>query len=173
MKVKSAIEFALGLCILFAIGCEKTLNEIVSKSDNVALPAAAVDGGPDKKSNTGTVFIGEADGRFGTDRHVLNTAVITDGTLTINVSYGGGCETHQFTLVASESFLESSPVQLRISLVHNANDDLCRAWLTENYHFDLTPIKTLYQESYRQEAGTIILSLKDAPNQELVYEFTM
>ena len=63
--------------------------------------------------------------------------------------------------------------QIRISLAHNANDDLCRAWLTEDYHFDLTPIKTLYQESYQQEAGTIILSLKDTPNQELVYEFTM
>lgn len=31
----------------------------------------------------------------------------------------------------------------------------------------------MYQEAYRQEAGTIILQLKNAPDGELVYEFTM
>ena len=91
----------------------------------------------------------------------------------INVSYSGGCEKHEMTLVASESFLESFPVQLPVSLAHNANGDACEAWLTEDYNFDLTPIKTMYQDAYRQEAGTIILRLKDAPNTDLVYEFTM
>lgn len=173
MKLKSAIGFALGLSILFAIGCERTLNEVLTKSDDGTLPAVGVDGEPDKDLPSGSVFIGDAGGRFGTDRYVLNIATITGDTLKINVSYGGGCESHQFTLVASESFLESFPVQLRVSLAHNANDDLCRAWLREDYHFNLTPIKTLYQEGYRQKAGTIILRLKDAPNTELVYEFTM
>ena len=172
MKLKSAIGFALSLIVLFAIGCEKTLNEIVTKSDNVTRPAIGADSEPDKKPASESVFIGDAGGRFGTDRYVLNTATVTGDTLTINVSYGGGCSTHQFTLVASESFLESFPVQLRISVAHNANDDLCRAWLTEDYHFDLTPIKTRYQNAYRQKAGTIILRLKDAP-EELVYEFAM
>ena len=43
----------------------------------------------------------------------------------------------------------------------------------KNYRFDLTPIKTMYQVAYRQEAGTIIFRLKDAPEGELIYEFTM
>lgn len=68
--------------------------------------------------------------------------------------------------------MESFPVQLRISLAHNANNDLCRAWLTEDYHFDLTPIKAMFQEGYRQKTGTIVLRLKNAP-EELVYEFAM
>ena len=62
---------------------------------------------------------------------------------------------------------------LHITLAHNANGDLCRAWLTEDYHFDLTPIKTMYQKAYRQAAGTIILRLKDAPDGKLIYEFSM
>ena len=171
MKRKNAFGFVC-LILLFAIGCERTLNEIVTKSDNVVGPTVSIDGEPDKKPSSESVFIGDADGRFGTDRYVLNAATITDDTLTVNVSYGGGCETHQFTLIASESFMESFPVQLHIDLAHNANNDLCRAWLTEDYHFDLTPIKTLYQESYRQEAGTIVLRLKDAPEAP-IYEFAM
>ena len=77
------------------------------------------------------------------------------------------------TLVVSESFLESFPVQLHVSLAHNANGDTCEAWLTEDHNIDLTPIKTMYQKAYRQEMGTIILRLKDTPNSELVYKFTM
>ena len=171
VKLKNTIGFTLGILILFTVGCERTLNEIITKPDDATLPT--VNGESDKTPELENVFIGDAGRQFGTDRYVLNAATITDDTLTINVSYGGGCKTHQFTLIASEAFLESFPVQLPISIAHNANGDLCRAWLTEDYHFDLTPIKTLYQEGYRQEAGIIVFRLKDAPTGELVYEFTM
>ena len=122
---------------------------------------------------TGAVFIGDAGDRFGTDEYALNSATITDDTLNISVSYSGGCEDHQFTLVVSDTFLESHPVQLQASIAHNANGDPCEAYPTDNYRFDLTPIKTMYQNAYRQEAGTIVLRLKDAPEGELIYEFTM
>ena len=167
--LKNVIGFIFVILIFFTLGCETELNEIVAKSN--AVPA--IDDETGKRPGLGNVVIGGNAKKFGTDRYVLNAATITDDTLTINVSYGGGCKTHQFILVTSEAFLESFPVQLRITLAHNANGDLCRAWLTEDYHFDLTPIKTLYQEGYQQEAGTIILGLKDAPNRKLIYEFAM
>lgn len=167
--LKYAIGFALSLLTLFAIGCERQLSEIIAKSDDTTV----VDSGKDRKIGSEGVVIGGNANKFGTDRYVLNAATITSDTLTINVSYSGGCATHQFTLVASDSFLESFPVQLRITLAHNANNDLCRAWLTGDYHFDLTSIKTLYQQGYQQETGTIILRLKDAPDKELIYEFVM
>jgi hypothetical protein len=166
---KNVIGFALSLLILFAIGCERELNEIIAKSDDVTV----VDGETGGKPGSGSVVIGGNAKKFGTDRYVLNAVTITDDTLTINVSHSGGCATHRFTLIASDAFLESFPVQLRITLAHNANGDLCRAWLTEDYHFDLTPIKIMYQKAYRQEAGIIILGLKDAPDGELIYEFAM
>ena len=128
---------------------------------------------PDEIFYTGTVFIGDAGDRFGTDEYALNSATITDDTLNISVSYSGGCKYHQFTLVASDTFLESHPVQLQASIAHNANGDTCEAYPTENYRFDLTSIKTMYQNAYRQEAGIIVLRLKDAPEGELIYEFTM
>lgn len=106
--------------------------------------------------------------------------VIENDTLILTVSYGGGCETHDFTLVTDGSFMESDPVQLVVTLTHDANDDPCQAYLTNRYAFDLGFIKTLYQEAYRTDEGSIILHLWHLPHPrhlgepgvlELVYNF--
>ncbi len=89
--------------------------------------------------------------------------VIENDTLTLTVSYSGGCEIHDFTLVTGGSFMESDPVQLVVTLTHDANDDTCQAYPTDRYVFDLTPIKTLYQEAYRTDEGSIILHLRHLP----------
>ena len=76
------------------------------------------------------------------------------------MSYSGGCEDHDFILVAADAFMESHPVQLAVAVAHDAHGDRCRAYLTETYGFDLTPVKTLYQEAYQEDAGTIVLRLQ-------------
>lgn len=171
MKIKSVIIYALGVSIFF-MGCQQLNDQMKTELDD-PVSISVDDVNPDEIFYTGTVFIGDAGNKFGTDAYALNSTTITDDTLNISVSYSGGCEDHQFTLVVSDTFLESFPVQLHASIAHNANGDTCEAYPTENYRFDLTPIKTMYQEAYRQEAGTIVLRLKDAPDGELVYEFTM
>ena len=45
--------------------------------------------------------------------------------------------------------------------------------MTETYDFDLTSTKTRCQDSYRQEADTIVLRLDNAPGVDLVYEFAL
>ena len=162
MKLANAITLALSLIIFFAVGCQQVQNHITDKPDDTDVSVSPDDVAPDA-INMGRVVIADAVEEWGVDEYVLNSATITDDTLVLNVSYGGGCEDHQFTLVASGVFLESFPVQLSVSLAHNANSDPCEAWLTEDYHFDLSAIKSLYQAAYQQEAGTIILLLKDAP----------
>ncbi len=106
--------------------------------------------------------------------------VIENDTLSLTVSYGGGCEAHDFTLVTDGSFMESDPVQLAVTLTHNANDDPCEAYLTDRYVFDLAPIKTRYQEAYGTDEGSVILHLWHLPHPrhsgtpgslELVYDF--
>ncbi|MCE2413883.1 hypothetical protein J4G07_07765 [Candidatus Poribacteria bacterium] len=164
--LKNFIGFGLSLLILFAIGCQQDLKKNVTS-------LSSVDGVGVEEPYMGDLIIGDVDDKFANDSFAFNDATITGDMLTINVSYSGGCKNHQFTLVASDSFLESFPVQLRAYIIHNANRDTCEARPTEDYRFDLTPIKTLYQEAYRQKAGTIILRLKDAPERELIYEFAM
>ncbi len=119
----------------------------------------------------GAVVFGFTADAWGTDEYVINAATLQADTLTINVSYTGGCETHAFTLAAEPRFLESFPVQLRVLLAHNANSDTCEAWITEDYHFDLTPLKEAYQKGYQTDEGTIVLRLKDAPPSDLTYAF--
>ena len=171
MKLKFVIAYVLTLSI-FVIGCQQLNNQMKTGADNT-VSISVDDVSPDEMVYAGAVFIGDAGDQFGTDEYALNSATITDDTLNISVSYSGGCEEHEFTLVVSEAFLESFPVQLHVSLAHNANNDTCEAYPMENYRFDLTPIKTMYQNAYRQEAGTIVLRLKDAPDGDIIYEFTM
>lgn len=184
MLTRIVVSICIGSVILFAIGCEQVLDQIkrdVSDDTDVPIPDGEVpdsiskdDVVPSDDINTGAVVITDADENWGNDEYALNDVTITGDTLKLNVSYSGGCRTHEFTLVTSGSFLESSPVQLVISIAHNANDDPCEAYPTEDYHFDLSPIKTLYQEAYQQESGTIVLLLEDAPpNTQLVYQFAM
>lgn len=85
--------------------------------------------------------------------------VIENDTLTLTVSYSGGCETHDFTLVTDGSFMGSDPVHLVVTLTHDDNDDTCEAYPTDHYSFDLTSIKTLYQEAYGTDESSIILRL--------------
>ena len=165
MKLTHFIVYALGsffICVC-VIGCERDGGELVSISSNAA-PVAV--------ENWGTVVVGNPD-KWGTDAYALNATTITGDTLTLNVSYSGGCEHHDFTLVAAAEFMESDPVQLHVTLAHDANNDACEAYPTEDYHFDLGAIKTLYQEAYRQKAGTIVLRLSGAPDRQIVYEWTM
>ena len=120
----------------------------------------------------GTVVVGGTAAKWGDDDYALNAATITGDTLTVEVSYGGGCEDHTFTLVLGEAFMESFPVQLQAVLAHEANNDPCQAWLTNSYAFDLDLAKSRYEEAYGPGEGSIVLQLDGAPGGELIYEFT-
>ena len=121
----------------------------------------------------GVVWVGVSQMQVlsGGDPYDIDAATIDGDMLLVTVSYGGGCKKHEFTLDIDGGFLESNPVQARVRLLHDANGDLCAAYITEERQFDLTPFKTLYQQGYRQQEGVIIIRLEGAPEGGLVYEF--
>ena len=175
------IEFALSLTIIFLIGCQQVPNQVAGKSDDNGISSVTPDDVDPDAIQMGTVVIADAAEAWGVDEYVLNSAVIIDDRLELSISYSGGCAKHEFTLVCSSTFEDSSPAQLKVSLTHNANNDPCEAFPTDEYHFDLNPIKVLYQTAYQQEAGVVILLLQAAPKvndvpadriaHRLVYEF--
>lgn len=120
---------------------------------------------------TGMVVISDEAENWGVDDYVVNAGRIVDDTLQLSLSYGGGCRDHVFTLVASSTFEDTSPLQLRAVLAHNADNDPCQAYFTFQYSFDLNPIKVLYQTTYGQESGVVVLHLEGVENDRLVYEF--
>lgn len=99
-------------------------------------------------------------------------ATINGDTLRIEVSYSGGCVTHDFKFLVGRSFMESYPVRTFTFLSHEDNDDECDNLITEELTFDLTPLKTTYQEAYQTETGTVIMLLRNNdPATELHYTF--
>lgn len=178
MLIKNLSPFVLCFLLLFAIGCDQTQKPILDATgDDGTVSVSPDEIPPDETELWGNVVINDtgpdAIGQWGTDNYQLDSATITVDTLTLTLSYGGGCETHQFTLVASNVFMESEPVQLAVSLSHNANNDSCERWVMETYHFDLTPIKIMYQKVYQEDAGSVVLRLEEAPEDfpALVYDF--
>ncbi len=124
--------------------------------------------GPDVPENN-VVLAGNGD--WGDDPYVANSASVDGHGLTVEVSYAGGCRRHIFTLVISETFLESDPVQLPAELVHEANGDACEAWLTNTRVFDLDLVRTRYRQFYGPGPGTVVLRVEGLPGESLVYEF--
>ena len=167
MQIKNATAFAWSLVVLYAIGCG-------DKQEDNFISFSPADVAPDETKSSGPVVVADPDattaGAWGTDGFELSGAAITGDTLAVTVSYAGGCKEHLFTLVSSSEFLESNPVQVVVVLAHHANGDTCEAWITQDYLFNLTPLKVRYQEAYQQDSGVIVLLLKDAP-EDLVYEF--
>ena len=144
-------------CLLILVGCA-TDPDI----DNKIISISSEDTLPDDTYLWGEVtFADPTRNAWGTDGYVVNSLPsITGDVLTLNVSYSGGCEPHEFTLVTSGVFLESNPVQLQAVLAHNANGDSCERWVTETYHFNVSALKAQYQKAYRTETGTIVLGIK-------------
>lgn len=92
------------------------------------------------------------------DTYELQSMVVAGDTLTVTVSYGGGCQTHDIVLCWPDgSFLESNPVQASLELWHDNHDDPCDAYLTEDHALDLTPLKQAWQSAYHADHGTILL----------------
>ena len=182
MHVRRLCQCLLCSVVLSSLGCGQGSGDDGMEEPDTIAADMVIDGGHwMDKALRGEVVINETGlpvAYWGRDRYVIETRggdapVIAGDTLAITVSYSGGCEDHEFTLVASDAFAESYPVQLEVSLAHEANGDRCRAYLTETYGFDLTPIKTLYRKAYLEDAGTIVLLLRDAPEDvpDLIYTF--
>ncbi|WP_417916182.1 hypothetical protein [Candidatus Electronema sp. JC] len=77
---------------------------------------------------------------IGDDFITIESAGLKGDKLIIDVRYGGGCAPHTFQLDWDGMFLKSKPMQVVLRLSHNANDDPCKAILSERLQFDLSAI---------------------------------
>ena len=85
---------------------------------------------------------------------------VMDGILTVTLSRDGGCENHDFTLVAAPRFREGQPVELPFAIVHDGNDDRCERYLTDQVTFDLAKIQELYKTTYPAGDGLVFLAFR-------------
>jgi hypothetical protein len=122
--------------------------------------------GPDGDGNITTTLVAQLDtADWRTDPFTLLEAAIDGDTLSLQVGYGGGCRFHQFGLVISNDFMESHPVQTRALLAHDADGDLCEAYILTWLIADLAPLKLEWQTAYQADTGAVVLHL-DVPVNE-------
>jgi len=103
------------------------------------------------------------------DPIVFNEIKLDRNIILMNVSYGGGCEEHEFALIAT-SFMESYPVQVNVLLSHEDNDDPCDMWITEIMTFNLLPLKKSWQQEYNKKSGIIVMNIQGW-EESIYYEF--
>jgi hypothetical protein len=94
---------------------------------------------------------------------ILSTKVSGD-TLTVTVQYGGGCEPHDFQMHQNMRWMKSMPPQLNLYLEHESNNDMCRAMITQDLHFDLSTCRY-------SSAGTVILILNGDKSHKIEYRY--
>ena len=71
---------------------------------------------------------------FPMDEFGVNEIEVTEDELLINVTYGGGCENHDFIMIMhNQSPVDVGSQQNKIlSLSHDANNDVCYALILEH-----------------------------------------
>lgn len=70
------------------------------------------------------------------DPYELKDISYEDGIIKITVSYGGGCKPHYFTVTWNEAVKSSYPPIIDLIITHNANGDMCEAYITETLEID-------------------------------------
>lgn len=77
------------------------------------------------------------------DSYQIQKAIIEDDQLWLTLTYGGGCEEHQFQMLFDNAYSEGeTDKSIQLTLYHNGNDDRCRSIVTQNLRFDLKSLQT-------------------------------
>lgn len=108
--------------------------------------------------SSGLVIItGQPPASIQLDPFQLNTVEIVGDTISLNLSYSGGCNEHDYTLFMSPAaFLESLPVQTNLFLRHNGHDDACDAVINTDVSFNLRSVAELHRQFYGRNDEIII-----------------
>lgn len=145
------LQIFLIFIILISSGC---LNSAITGSDNQE------EGKPVQlKTETTNVF---------TDDASIIKADLKKDLLLLTVRYGGGCKEHEFELYWDGLFMESNPLQVKLELSHNSNEDMCRALLTDELYFNLSIIKS---RLVGLGQNIIVINIYEPGTSEIKYTF--
>ena len=74
---------------------------------------------------------------------IIKSIHLFEKEIEINVSYTGGCKTHEFQLVADKNLKMKQGEYIDMKLRHNDNGDRCKRIVNEKLIFDLSPLLQL------------------------------
>ncbi len=98
----------------------------------------------------------------------IHEAFVDGNCLQIKLSYSGGCEEHTIDLAYMHPWVASSSNVPTFEIRHDANGDMCEAFFTREFRFDLTPLvmdgKTEFVLTAKLTNGEIYNELFDLNN---------
>jgi len=71
----------------------------------------------------------------------LHEAYMDGDCLYFKLSYSGGCQEHTVDLARMHPWTPGNEAIASFEIRHNGNDDLCEAWYTREFRYDLSPLK--------------------------------
>jgi hypothetical protein len=80
---------------------------------------------------------------------------IHENNMSLVVSYGGGCGTHEFQLAGLSGVVKTFPPKRDVQLLHNGNNDLCKMLITDTITFNIENLS-----NDKKPGSEIILNLK-------------
>ncbi len=88
------------------------------------------------------------------DSVTIEQATLTGDLLQLDISYAGGCQKHEFSLIGSAAISKSLPPRRAIKLIHHNVGDKCKKRIHEKLYFNVEAF------AYTKEKGsTIFLDL--------------
>lgn len=77
---------------------------------------------------------------YRSDPFDLHSVTITGNIVAVTVSYSGGCMKHSFEIIWNEAFTDTSPSRTDFVIIHNANGDMCEAYIADTLTFEVTDL---------------------------------
>ena len=71
----------------------------------------------------------------------IHEAFVDEDCLQIKISYSGGCKEHTVDLARMHPWIPGSSTVPVFEIRHNAKGDMCEAYFTREFRFDLSPLK--------------------------------
>ncbi|MCU0474337.1 MAG: hypothetical protein MUC93_13415 [Bacteroidales bacterium] len=65
----------------------------------------------------------------------LKSIILKGDSVEITVAYPGGCRFHSFEIIWNETFSDTEPPQTGLIILHDANGDMCEAYITDTLSF--------------------------------------
>jgi len=88
----------------------------------------------------------------------IDSAWVANDSLYLQVGYSGGCADHDFRLYGMRtlSLVTVFPPEGAMLLSHDANGDLCEAYLTEQIRFDITTLLDAWGQDHDGPVNAMI-----------------
>lgn len=71
----------------------------------------------------------------------IHEAYVDGVCLYFKLSYSGGCEEHTIDLARMQPWAPENETIASFEIRHNANNDICEAWFTREFRYDLSLLK--------------------------------